>query len=302
MSSEVQYENQQNLPFLRSTLFIPGNRLRWLASIDSTEADAVIVDLEDAVPEPEKSQARRELSDLLMSSQRPTTPILVRVNDPSRREFLDDIEALADTGILGVMVPKVTSADDIMIIDRILSWCEDPEAPLCIVPVLETAAAMRAAFDIASASPRVSYMGGLSTKGGDVQRALGYHWSPTGAETLTMRSQILLDARAAGVHNPMSGLWTDVEDLQGLRTFAESTRDLGYDGLTVIHPSHVEVVNDVFTPALEVLDRDRALVEAMAEAVSRGRGAVTFEGHMIDEAMAVTARQRLNRFRPGWAD
>ncbi|MFJ6112269.1 HpcH/HpaI aldolase/citrate lyase family protein [Dietzia maris] len=282
-------------------LFIPGNRLQWLAKASATGADAVVVDLEDAVPGPEKSTARETLAKVLDGPDRPGVPVIVRVNALGTDLFLRDIEALAGLGIVGVMVPKVESVADIAVVDRILSWFESrAHPPLCVVPVLETAWAIRHAYEIAAASDRVAYMGGLSSKGGDVERAMGYRWSAEGGETLAMRSLALLDARAAGVWNPLTGLWSDVDDLDGLRKFAVASRNLGYEGLTVIHPSHVPVVNEVFTPTSDELEHDLALVRAMEIAARQGQGAVRFHGHMIDEAMAATSRERLDRYKPSW--
>lgn len=290
-------------PLVRSMLFVPGNRPTWLEKAQASGADALVVDLEDAVPERDKATARATLTELLSGPDRPSVPVFVRVNPLTTPLFLDDVKALAGLGILGIMVPKVESVADIMVAERTLTWFERrDQPPLCIVPVLETAWAMRHAFDIAATSSRVAYMGGLSSKGGDVERALGYRWSAEGNETLTMRSQVLLDARAAGAPNPLTGLWSDVKDVEGLRKFAVSSRNMGYEGLTVIHPSHVPIVNKVFTPTNNELVYHRDLVRAMEESTRRGRGAVTFNGHMIDEAMAATSRERLDHYWPAWRD
>ena len=289
------------VPAVRSLLFIPGNRITWVSRADTSGADAIVVDLEDAVPRHDKDAARNALANLLEQPERPATPLFVRVNPIDDPLFLRDVEALAGRGIAGVMLPKVESANDILVADRVLSWFENPRRPrLSIIPVLETARAMRDAYEIASASSRVAYMGGLSSRGGDVERALGYRWSAAGNESLAMRSRVLLDARAAGAVNPLSGLWSDVRDLDGLRAFAEQSRELGYEGLIVIHPSHVPTVNATFTPSRADLDRDEALVHALDSAARQGRGAVNFAGHMVDEAMAATSRARLDRCRPGW--
>jgi len=113
-----------------------------------------------------------------------------------------------------------------------------------------------------------------------------------------MRSSVLsvlLSVRASRVPNPVSGLWTDIDDLDGLAAFAHQNRGLGYEGMMCIHPSHVSVINAAFTPSDAELDRDRALVEAMREAAEGGRGATIFDGEMIDEATAVTARTRVEK-------
>jgi citrate lyase subunit beta/citryl-CoA lyase len=154
---------------------------------------------------------------------------------------------------------------------------------------------LRDAYDIAGASERTAYLGALTAPGGDVERAVGYRWSPDGTETLALRSRVLLDVRAAGSQNPVTGLWTRIADLDGLRAFAEQCRGLGYEGMMAIHPAHVPVINDVFSPAPDELLRLARLVATVEAAQAHGRGAVSFDGEMVDEAMAATARRVLAR-------
>ena len=115
-------------------------------------------------------------------------------------------------------------------------------------------------------------------------------------ETFVMRSKVLMDLRAAGSPNPVSGMWADIKDLSGLTAFAEQNRSIGYEGMLCIHPPHVPVINKAFTPTAADLERDWQLVEMMTKSVEAGHGATVFNGEMIDEAMAVTARRRLDRY------
>lgn len=286
-------------PPARSLLFIPGNRTAWVPKAVAAGADAVILDLEDAVADADKVAARAEVAQLLATG--PEIPVVVRVNGLLDRTLLDDLAAMVGPGPTAVMVPKIESVADVHVVDRLLGWLEADAgiAPntIGLVPVLETAAGIRQAYDLARASARTVYMGGLGVKGGDVERSLGYRWTPAGTETLGLRSQVLVDARAAGVPNPVTGMWTDIKDLDGLRNFAAQCRDLGYEGMLAIHPSHVAIINETFTPSEAELDRDAALVEAMEKAAAQGRGAVVHDGNMIDEAMAATAHRRLARYR-----
>lgn len=198
-----------------------------------------------------------------------------------------------------MVVPKIGGPADVLMADRLLTWCERehglPEGHLALVPLLESAAALREAYEIGRAAPRVAYLGAVTGKGGDVERAIGYRWSREGAETLALRSRVLLDVRAAGVPCPVAGLWTGVGDLEGLRAFAEQNRSLGYDGMMAIHPSHVPVINEVYSPGPEELARYERLIAAVEEARARGAGAIAFEGEMVDEAMAGRARAALER-------
>jgi citrate lyase subunit beta/citryl-CoA lyase len=274
-------------------LFVPGTRTDWLVKAAAAGADAAILDLEDAVPQAGKAAARARVAEAVANATGDLA-LLVRVNALDGWAAAEDLRAVTHAHLAGVLLPKVAGPADVLLADRMLTWCERelglPAGHVALVPLLESAAALRSAYDVAVAAPRVAYLGAVTGKGGDVERAIGYRWSPEGAETLALRSRVLLDARAAGVPCPVAGLWTSVADLDGLRAFAEQNRALGYEGMIAIHPSHVPVINEVFSPAPEELGRYARMVAAMEAAQARGEGAITFEGDMVDEAMAARAR------------
>ncbi len=166
-----------------------------------------------------------------------------------------------------------------------------------VMPLVESANAIRTAFEIASASPRVAYMGGATSRGGDLARSLGYRFSAEGRETLFLRSKVLVDVRAAGIANPISGLWGRVDDLDGLRALAEEARDLGYEGFMAIHPSQLPIINAVFSPSDEEIREWRSILAAMEQAEAEGRGAIRLDGRLVDAAHVHTARQQLERTR-----
>ncbi|WP_243740524.1 aldolase/citrate lyase family protein [Streptomyces sp. 8K308] len=231
--------------------------------------------------------------------------LFVRVNPLDDWPAAAQLRAVARPGLAGVVLPKVSDAEQVRLADRLLGWCEREhglaEGAFALVPLLETARGLRSAFRIAEAAPRVAYAGALTAPGGDVERAVGYRWSPAGTETRELRSRVLLDVRAAGVAHPVGGLWTRIADLVGLRAFAEQNRALGYAGMMAIHPSHVPVLNEVFSPSAEELARCARLVAAVAAGQAAGAGAVAFEGEMVDEAMSATARALLARHGGGTA-
>ena len=150
-----------------------------------------------------------------------------------------------------------------------------------------------ARYEIATASPRVAHMGGSGGKGGDTARSIGFEWTPEGLETLYLKSKVLIDVRAAGVPYPMSGGWMDIHNLEGLRALAIQLKQLGYTGMHLIHPSHVPVVNEVFSPSPEDVKHWQGLVAAMEEMRATGGAAVTFDGDMVDIAHEATARTML---------
>lgn len=289
------------LPLIRTMLFVPGNRLDWVEKGIAAKADAIVLDLEDAVAAEDKPQTAVNVGEYLRErGNKQNTPLFVRVNPLNTILGFDDIRTVTCLAIHGIMIPKVESRDDIIVADRLLTCLERKQnldaQGIKIIPTMESASGIRKAFDIARGSTRVAYMIGLGARGGDLENSVGYQWSPNGLETLSIRSRVLLDARAAEVPNPLAGLWTDVADIEGMRNFANQNRQLGYDGMIVIHPKHVPIVNEVFAPSEEDIDRDKRLIEAMTIAAQQGRGATMFEGHMIDEAMAHTAQARLEKY------
>ncbi|MFE6166172.1 HpcH/HpaI aldolase/citrate lyase family protein [Streptomyces sp. NPDC056486] len=290
-------------PHLRSLLFVPGNRTAdWLPKAQAAGADAVILDLEDAVPEGDRASALAQVSDAL-SRQADISPpgpaLFVRLTPLDGWAAADELRTVCRPGLSGIVLPKVTGRDDVRHADRLLDWCERehglPQGHFALVPLLETAQALRDAHGCAAQADRVAYLGAITGAGGDVERAVGYRWSPQGSETHALRARVLLDVRAAGSPQPVAGLWTRVGDLDGLRAFAEQNRALGYTGMMAIHPSHVPVINEVFAPGADELTRARELIAAVEAAQARGTGAVTFGGEMVDEAMAATARSLLAR-------
>jgi citrate lyase subunit beta/citryl-CoA lyase len=295
---------------LRSLLFVPGSRTAWLPKAEAAGADAAILDLEDAVPGDGKTAALDAVTRAIdqAAAQAPTggrMRLFVRINALDRTagwQAADELRAVARPGLYGIVLPKVAHADDVRAADRMLAWCERhhglPEGHFTLVPLLETARGLREAYDIGRAADRVAHLGALTAPGGDVERAVGYRWSPEGDETRELRARVLLDARAADRPHPVAGLWADLADLAGLRRFAEQNRALGYEGMAVIHPSHVAVVNEVFSPGPDELARCARLIAAVEEAQARGAGAVRFEGRMVDEAMAATARRTLALHKP----
>ncbi|MFC4494129.1 HpcH/HpaI aldolase/citrate lyase family protein [Streptomyces ovatisporus] len=300
--SRTDHAGDSRLP-LRSLLFVPGNRTEWLPKAEASGADAAILDLEDAVAEADKPAACAEVGEAVASRAESSEStgrmaLFVRINPLGSWTAAEELRAVAGPGLAGVLLPKVSDEEDVRFADRLLSWCEREEdlplGSIALVPLLESALSLRSAYEIGAAASRVAYLGALTGAGGDVERAVGYRWSPEGSETLALRSRVLLDVRASGAPHPVTGLWTHIDDLDGLRHFAEQNRSLGYTGMMAIHPSHVPVINEVFSPGADELDRCRRLVATVREAQLRGAGAVTFEGRMVDEAMATTAQQTLD--------
>ncbi len=264
-------------------------------------ADALILDLEDSVPLVEKEAARQAVRRILDSLGTSGETLFVRINELRSDLIEDDLTAIVSAGLYGVLLPMIEGAEDIVAADALLKRHEEraglAAGTLLIMPGIETARAMREAYEIACASPRVAYMGAGHVKAGDGARDLGFQWTREGKETYYVRSKVLLDARAAGDPYPCAGPWSDMTDLEGLRAYLVEMRQLGYTGFTALHPSHVAIANEVFTPTADDIENWKGVVAAMAEAEKEGRAAVLFEGQLVDIAMRKTAEDMLEMAR-----
>ena len=222
----------------------------------------------------------------------------MRISGPASEKNRADLEAIVCAGLDGVMIPQTRSPEDVAAVDSVITELERerglPEGRITITPLLESAGAIRQSYEIATSSPRVAYMGSGVSRRGDIVRSIGYRWTQEGLESLFFRSKVLIDVRAAGVPYPMSGQWSQIANLDGLRAFANQTRDIGYVGMTCIHPTHVPIINEVVTPTKEEIESWRKTLEAMEAAWAKGIGAVRFEDGLVDEAHIHTARQALD--------
>jgi citrate lyase subunit beta / citryl-CoA lyase len=282
---------------LRSLLFVPGNKAAWMEKAPQYGADALILDLEDSVPHPDKATARTLVRQAIETLSARGQTLYVRVNALETNMTGDDLNAIVGAGLCGLLPPKVEAAGDVSQLDTLLAYFEHREGltpgSIELIPTLETAQGIRNAYEIALASPRVASIAGGAGKGGDTNRSLGYRWTREGTETLFIRSKVLLDARAAGIQYPLVASWFDVGDRDGLIADAQRNRQLGFSGMLLIHPSHVAPVNQIFTPSVEELAYYRGLLDAMEKAEQQGTAAVAYQGAMVDIAMVKTAQQML---------
>ncbi len=282
---------------LRSLLFVPGNKPTWMEKALQYGADALILDLEDSVPGSDKCSARAHVRQALEHLHDRGPLLTVRINALDTGLAGDDLEAILCPGLSAIVAPKVETPHDVIVLDTLLTQGERRAGMVGgqveIFPTLETAKGIYQAYHIASSSARVPTLCGTAGQGGDTARSLGYVWSKAGSETLYIRSKVLLEARAAGVTYPLMASWFNIPDLEGLRADAQLNRQLGYSGQVVIHPTHVPVVNEVFTPTSEDMTYYQGLLAAMEEAERHGTAAVTYQGAMVDIAMVKTAQQML---------
>jgi citrate lyase subunit beta/citryl-CoA lyase len=284
----------------RSVLFAPGHKPGWAPKALKAGPDAIVLDLEDSVPDGEKLAARDQVRQTVgvLRAADPSVGIFVRVNGLATRLTGGDLEAVVVPGLTGVFAPKVSSATDMLQFDALLDHFEirGGVSGLCYVVPVETVPAIHNCREIAAASPRMRAMIGPTAEHADIAREVGFEWTPGGLETLYLRSRVLLACREAGIH-PLTALWERVDDLDGLREFARQGRGLGFRGMIAIHPSHVPVINEVFGPSAPETEFYQGLAAAYEEAARAGSGAARYRGLHIDRAHYDKALQWLDDYK-----
>ncbi|QZA88269.1 CoA ester lyase [Salinarchaeum sp. IM2453] len=287
---------------IRSALYVPGNREEWIRSAHQHGSDAIILDLEDAVPPAEKQQARDTLEDTIPTLQDKGQRIFVRINGTpeSSLEVTADLESVLPLEVEALLVPEVSSPDEIARLETIMKHIERREnlSPTELAVLIETAEGMKQTYEICKESNRIGAIACGAVKGADTARSLGFEWTGPGREgleTLHLREKVLMDAKAAGVQYPLSGPYVDIDDIDGLQQDMNFAREIGYTGYTIIHPSHVEPANDIFLPEEETVEYWIGAYQALSAAISEGKSAVRYNGDMIDTATMKTAKQQLQR-------
>ncbi|MCZ4500281.1 MAG: citryl-CoA lyase [Marmoricola sp.] len=284
----------------RTVLFVPAHKPDWAHKALASGADCLVLDLEDSVPDDLKVATRASVPGVLadLRAARPEVGLFVRPNALATGLAGADLEAVVCPELDGLFTPKIKDATDVLRWETLIDWFEVRNGATgleMIVPV-EMVEAITNCTEIAGASPRVGAMIGPTSEHADIARAVGYRQSREGSETLYLRSRILLACRQFGLH-PLTALWEDLADLDGLAAFADYGLQLGFRGQIVIHPSHVGVVNDVFTPSDAEVAYHQELVDAVEKAVAEGHGAVRFRGQHVDLAHADKARDWLAHAR-----
>ncbi|MGI5145020.1 HpcH/HpaI aldolase/citrate lyase family protein [Plantactinospora sp. CA-294935] len=262
---------------LLTLLYVPGDRPDRFGKAVDSGADAVIVDLEDAVVAARKAYAREAAAEFV-AVPRPV-PVFVRVNELTGPDLPADLDALAGVpGLAGLRLPKVESPEAVRAVAARVS------VPLH--PLVESAVGVERAYEIAGADPAVASIG---LGEADLRSDLGV----TAEEGLSwVRGRIVVAARAAGLPPPLLPAYANVTDLSGLAESCAAGRRMGFLGRTAIHPRQLPVIVEAFRPSAEEVSRARELLDAVAEAQTRDSGtAVLPDGRFADRAMVAAARR-----------
>jgi citrate lyase subunit beta/citryl-CoA lyase len=270
----------------RSWLYVPGHRAERVAKALVAGADAVVIDLEDAVPADRKDAARDQTVALLDErADHGALQVWVRINPPGTEIGRRDVAALTGRRLDGLRIPR---ADDP---DEVREVAERTGAPLQLL--LESARGLSRARELAEAHELVAGIGlGEADLAADllVDRDEGLTWA---------RGAVVVAARAAGLPSPVQSVWTDVGDTDGLRVSSERGRGTGFFGRSVVHPRQIDVVHDVYTPSADEIAAAEGIVATAAEAAARGEAAaLSADGRFVDPAVVARARTVLDRAGP----
>ncbi|CAO5151863.1 (3S)-malyl-CoA thioesterase [Frankia sp. AiPs1] len=272
----------------RSVLYMPGANERALEKAKGIPADALILDLEDAVAPTAKDSARERVCAAVVDGGYGQRELIIRVNGRDTAWHADDLRAAAKAGPDAILVPKVGSPQEVHAIESDLVAAGAPEHTK-IWAMVETPIAMLRALEIASASPRLAV---LIMGTNDLAKELRAEHVPGRAPLLTGLGLCLLAARAAG-KVIIDGVYNNVKDAEGFAAECQQGRELGFDGKTLIHPGQVEPCNTAFSPTEAQLAESAEIVKAWAEAEAEGRGVVTVNGRMIENLHVDNARRLL---------
>jgi len=279
---------------LRSFLFAPGNHARRVEKALSLDADAVILDLEDAVASAEKRATRDAVIAALVRPRRAL--LYVRVNAVDTEFCYGDLAATVRPGLDGVILPKVESAAGLATADWLLAQLEREQGlmprTIDLVPIIETARGLNQIDAILAAGTRVRR---IAFGAGDFTLDVNMAWSRDEAELAYARAKIVTASRAAGIEAPFDTVWVDLADEEGLEASARTALGFGFQGKMCIHPNQIAVVNRVFTPGEAEIAFAERVVAAFARAEAEGSAAIQLDGKFIDYPILYRAQRVLEK-------
>jgi citrate lyase subunit beta/citryl-CoA lyase len=281
-------------PPRRSLLFAPGNHARRVEKALSLDADAVILDLEDAVAIAEKPATRTAVAAAL---QHPRQGLLyVRVNAVDTEFCHGDLVAVVQRGLDGIVLPKVESAAGLATIDWLLAQLERdrglPPGDIDLVPIIETARGVQQIDAILAAGTRVRR---VAFGAGDFTLDVNMTWSRGETELAHARAVIVTASRASGIDAPLDTVWVDLTDAEGLEVSARTALGCGFQGKMCIHPDQIAVVNRVFSPSDAEIAFAERVTAAFANAEAEGSAAIQLDGKFIDYPIVYRAQRVLQK-------
>ncbi|MCZ4282424.1 CoA ester lyase [Kiloniella laminariae] len=272
----------------RSVLYMPGSNPRALEKGRSVAADALILDLEDAVAGDKKPEARNEVVRAIKKGGYGSREIIVRVNPLDTEWGMEDVRTISKTKADAILLPKVETAEQVIALEAMMVGAGAPRE-MSIMCMMETPMGMLCAKQIAGASKRISC---LVMGTSDLVKDLQAQHTGMRLPVLTSLGLCLLAARAYKLAI-LDGVYLDLKDDEGLLESCRQGRELGFDGKTLIHPKTVDVANKVFGPSEEAIEWAQAVVVAYNAALKDGKGVAILDGKLIENLHAVEAKRIL---------
>ena len=282
------------LPVWRSLMYVPANVEKFVDTAADRNADAYILDLEDSVAPSQKATARKMLAAAIPKVSRKGADVVVRVNRPWRM-LIADLEAAVIPGVTALALPKIESAEHIQMIAEIVDELELerglPNGSVRFIAMVETASGFFRTEAIARSHSRV-----VAITIGAEDIALSVGMLPEAEGLFYPKQHSIFAARAAGIL-PLGFIGTvaDYKDTEAFRATIKRSRKLGFAGAACIHPLQVPILNEEYGYTAEEVRRAQAMVDAYNAALAAGKGAIEFEGKMIDIPVVARAQEVLNR-------
>lgn len=283
---------------LRSLLFAPGSDVRKVDKVGSFYADAIVLDLEDAVADEEKVAARTLVRDALPTYKEGTI-VAVRVNGSGSGLMEDDISSVVRPGLTCIMVPKVESLDTLSHIDEIIANQESQygmeRGEVRILALIETAKGLVNSEDIAAEAPSrlLTLVFGL----GDYSTDIGVDLTDDGMELLYARSRIVAAARAAGLQPPVDGPFLDLQNEEALIADCQRSRQFGFQGRVTVYPPQVGITQRCYSWLSEdEVQRARKVVEAFEASEEKGSASIRVDGQFVDYPIYYRAQEKLKLY------
>jgi citrate lyase subunit beta/citryl-CoA lyase len=276
----------------RSLLFMPGSNARALEKARTLAADGLILDLEDAVAPDAKSLARDQIAQSVAARGFGKREVLIRVNSLDSPWWLDDLNMAAATRPDGILVPKVSTVEDLKLVaDRLTEANADPA--IKVWAMIETARAILDADKLAAqARDPAMRLAGFVFGPNDIARETRIRMVPGRATMLPIITHCVLAAHAHGLEM-LDGPYGDIGNMDGLKQECAQSLDLGFDGKTLIHPSHLPICNAAFTPPADEVTNARKIVAAFDLPENASRGAIQLDGRMVERLHAEIARRTI---------
>ena len=277
-------------------MFVPGQRQKMIdKALGLTQVDALMLDIEDGVPQQEKQTARQQIGASLVKEREPGTPParFVRVSAVSYQHITADLAHIVQPGLDGLVLPKVETPQQIQLVDAILRDRERQMGlalgKIALLIAIESPRGLLNAYSIATASPRVI---GLLFGAEDLGKELGlpFRREAEASELLFQRSTLVVAAAAANIQ-AVDGVWPDLSDPEGLKRYALQSRRLGFNGMSLIHPGQIETINQIFGPTADEVAYCQKVIEAFDAALARGDGSIAFGGQLIDLPIVERAKR-----------